>query len=163
VQAGPGQVTTCEVAIPLPDGGTVGSDAGVLFFPTSPQFYAELSLLADAGEVVWELSGTSIPDGGALRETGSVQAGGFTVITYTQALVSGCGCTAGLKETITLSAGDAGLVPGLSFLSGTIDDRLDPDAGLAADAGPFCSSDGGFGCQLGCDLIYEVTGVPGQP
>ncbi len=163
VGAGAGQVTTCQVAIPLPDGGTVGSDAGVLFFPTSPQFYAELSLLPDAGEVVWQLSGTSNPDGGTSRQTGLVQGSGFTVVTLTQALVSGCGCTAGLTETITLAAGDAGLVPGLSFLTGTIDDRLYPDAGLAADAGPLCAADAGFGCQLDCDLIYEVTGVPGQP
>ena len=162
-EAGPGQVTTCQVAIPLPDGGTAGGDAGVLFFPTNPQFYAELSLLADAGEVVWQLTGTSSSDGGPLTVVGSVRASGFTVVTSTQALVSGCGCTAGLEETISLSAGDAGLAPGLSFLSGTIDDRLDADAGLAADAGPVCASDAGFGCQLGCDLIYEVTGVPGQP
>jgi hypothetical protein len=170
--AGGGLVTTCQVAIPLPDGGSVqngdgdggadGGSIGAFFFPTSPQFYAQLSLL-DGGEVVWELLGTTAADGGALLQMGPAQGGGFTVVTFTQALVSGCDCTAGLTETIALSAGDGGLVPGLSFLGGTIDDRLDPDAGLSADAGPVCVSDAGFGCQLGCDLIYVVTGVPGRP
>jgi hypothetical protein len=163
VEAGPGQVTTCQVAIPLPDGGVTGGDGGVLFFATSPQFYAELSLLADAGQVVLQLTGTFGPDGGPLTDTGSVQGSGFTVVTSTEALVSGCGCTAGLTETISLAAGDAGLVPGLSFLSGTIVDRLEADAGLPLDAGPMCASDAGPGCELGCDLVYVVTGVPGQP
>src|SRR5581483_3838948 len=100
---------------------------------------------------------------GPVRETAFVAGNGFKVVTFTQALVSGCDCTAGLTETIELSAGDAGLAPGLSFLSGTIDDRLDPDAGLPSDAGPMCVSDAGLGCQLGCDLIYVVRGVPGRP
>ncbi len=85
--AGNGQATSCQVAIPLPDGGSLGSDAGILFFPTSPQFYAELSLLSDAGEVVWQLTGVETQDGGPVRETGLVRGATFTVVTQTQALI----------------------------------------------------------------------------
>ena len=146
--AGGGLSTTCLI------------DGGALFFPISPQFYAEVSLLADAGQVVWQPVGPPAQDGGVFRAIGMVQGSAFTVVTSTQALVSGCDCTASLVETISLSAGDAGLVPGLPTLGGTIDDRLDPNAG---DAGPVCVADAGPGCQLGCDLIYQVTGVPGRP
>jgi hypothetical protein len=138
-----GGSTTCQV------------DGGALTYPSTVQFYAQLSLL-DAGAMVWQLQN-------ATPVEGAVMGNGFSVVTRTLALVSGCNCTADLTETVALSAA-GGLVSGIGSLTGTIDDRLVPDL----DAGPYCgSADAGLEdageCLLGCDLWYAVSGTPGTP
>lgn len=136
-------------------GTTCLVDGGALFFPTSVQFYAQVSVVADAGQVVWQLA-SAAPE----IVTGTLTDAGFSVATHSQALLSGCGCTAALVETIALTAPPgAGVGPGVSLLVGTIDDRLDPDPTQP----PVCSATAGLGCEIGCDLLYAISGAPGRP
>ncbi|MHB1845301.1 MAG: hypothetical protein ACYCWW_10765 [Deltaproteobacteria bacterium] len=138
--------TTCDL-----DGGAVVA-APTLFF------YAGLSVGPKPGAVWWELEGATAQPGVALD-------GGFSVAIQSTAPLSSCGCTAALTETIAGSwpASDGGggggpKVPVLS-LTGWLDDRLDPEP---ADTGG-CAADAGPSCTVGCDVVYALTAVPGQP
>lgn len=147
--------TTCEL-----DGGPVTP-------VSSLAFYASLSEEVDAGTIGWQIDG-------ALPQIGTLAGASFRVVTRSPAPMPNCGCVAEVTETIVGSqlTKDGGALDGafsvpILTLAGWIDDRLsaDPSVDLsqAQNEGPACLPDAGAGCALGCDLVYVLTGVPGQP
>lgn len=156
------------------DGGTPGSpwttcalDGGPLTPAISLSFYASLSSDPDGGLVSWQLEG-------GLPESGVLEGAGFQVVIQSAAPVPGCGCVGAVAETIaahqlTLDGGsvDGGFVRPIVTLTGWLDDRLtaasNVDLSAVSGEGAACLPDAGGGCALGCDLVYSLTGVPGQP
>ncbi len=170
----PGEpATSCAVAIccPLADGGeacgpdvlgaagcTVNADGGALSPQPALSFYGFLSEDLDAGVAFWEVEGGPLVDGG-------LSGGAFTATLASSGLVPGCGCAAGLTETTFLAQtfADGGVAPGFGSpvpgLAGWLDDRYRVDSTQS----PACEPDAGPGCGLGCDVVYRLTAVPGQP
>ncbi len=136
--------TTCDL-----DGGALAPSATLSFF-------AGMSEGPDAGQIWWELEGAS-------PVLGSATDGGFVVAVRSTAPVASCNCAAALTETVAgfWPPGDGGSAPSVPVLqiTGWLDDRIDPDP---ADTGG-CALDGGAACQFGCDVVYALDGLPGQP
>lgn len=158
------------------DGGPNGEpattcplDGGPIVVTTPITFWAYLSQDPSAGTIWWDLSGgTGIVDGGL---NGSTFA--LAVPSSTPEL-SGCGlpldggprpsCVGKILESIQgwqlLPDGtrpDGGFELPILHLGGWVDDRLDPDPLRE----PVCSAEAGYGCGLGCDMVYDFTAVPG--
>lgn len=145
------------------------ADAGAWSVPATVQFYAYLSLL-DAGTVAWEVlipNSQNTADGGWIA--GTTDGGWLQIQTpLPRSSVSACGdCVTDLTETVSLFA-NGGLVSGLSSLVGVITDSYAPLPGL--DGGVSCDlvtvDAGGTPtpeCLLSCEVVYAITGSPGQP
>ncbi len=182
-----GVATTCPVQIccPLSDGGQacgatvqgaagcgVNGDGGALSPSPTLSFYGFLS--TEGPVAYWQVENGPLQDGGA-------SGGSFQASVASSAPVPGCNCVAGLVETTFLaqSLADGGVAPSFGVavpdavpdaglgpipeMTGWLDDRYVPDPTQS----PACLPDAGedSGCVLGngCDVVYALTAVPGQP
>jgi hypothetical protein len=141
-------------------------DGGLLFWPSTVDFFAQMSWSPDAGVIYWMIQNGPLVDGG-------ISGGEMTATTLSPAQVSSCACVGEVAETVSLveGFGDAGftpselIVPAL-YWNGLIQDDLTPTDELASfvfDGGISCEADAGPGCGLNCTLVYAVSGAPGLP
>jgi hypothetical protein len=154
VDATSGPTTTCLL------------DGGLLFWPSSVDFFAQVSWSPDAGVVYWMLQNGPTIDGG-------ISGSEITATTISPAQVSSCACVGQVAETVSLLQvfGDAGgsptvLDPPVLYWAGLIEDVLTPTYQLTSfvfDGGVNCDPDAGPGCGLDCVLVYAVYGYPGLP
>jgi hypothetical protein len=141
-------------------------DGGLLYWPSTVDFFAQMSWVPDAGIFYWMIQNGPLVDGG-------FSGAEMTATTFSPAQVSSCACVGEVAETVTLleTYGDAGLPPSeitepALYWSGLIQDVLTPDNELTTyvfDGGVSCSADAGPGCGLNCTLVYAVSGSPGLP
>jgi hypothetical protein len=168
----PGEYLGCyhftgSLVVDAPSGPTTTCllDGGLLFWPSTADFFAQMSWVPDAGVVYWMVINAPIVDGGFVGPE-------ITATSVSPAQVSSCACVGEVSETVTLvqTLGDSGVappaitVPAL-YWNGLIQDVLTPRNNLASFGidGGACVPDAGPGCGLDCVLVYSVSGVPGLP
>jgi hypothetical protein len=156
------------LVVDAPSGPTTNCllDGGLLFWPSTVDFFAQMSWLPDAGVIFWMIQNGPLIDGG-------FSGAEITATTVSPAQVSSCACVGEVAETVTLleSYGDGGgsppdLTAPALYWNGLIQDLLTPTNELTTivfDGGLSCNADAGPGCGLDCELVYAVSGYPGLP
>jgi hypothetical protein len=158
---------TGSLVVDAPSGPTTNCllDGGLLFWPSTVDFFAQMSWSPDAGVIYWMIQNGPLVDGGIMGDQ-------ITATTLSPAQVSSCGCVGEVAETVTLleTWGDgtspSEITSPALYWNGLIQDLLTPTNELTQivfDGGLSCEPDAGPGCGLNCQLVYTVSGYPGLP
>ena len=145
--------SSASLVVDAPVGPTTNCllDGGLLFWPSTVDFFAQMSWSPDSGVIYWMIQNGPLVDGG-------ISGAEMTATTLSPAQVSSCACVGEVAETVALveGFGDAGgtpldlTVPAL-YWNGLIQDVLTPTNELTSfvfDGGLSCDADAGPGCGL---------------